>query len=275
MQKVAFNNQDIFVSIALATYNGERFLCKQLDSLLGQTYSNFEIVVSDDGSTEKTQEILKEYQEKDSRIKWSVNTKPGGYIKNFERAIGLCKGEIIFLCDQDDIWFSEKIENHINVYKNENVSWVYNKVVLIDEEGKEIGYLEDKDPDYYRNKKELENTWGTCILGCATSYRVKDLHKVMPIGKYAPAHDSWIQLALYPKKSFFIDEYLQSYRIHDNNTAGWNKEATKDREDKAVSDNMRYLKSLSRTKNLGIKKRLFFFFIYNLKRLRSVYRNLC
>lgn len=266
----------LLASIALATYNGERFLCKQLDSLLDQTYSNFEIIISDDGSTDKTQEILNDYQEKDSRIRWSINPNPNGYIKNFERAIGLCKGKIIFLCDQDDIWFGDKLQKHINIYKDVNVSWVYNKVILINENDKEGGYLEDTVKDYYlkERRKLLYYTWGSCILGCATSYRAKDLHKVMPIGKNAPAHDSWIQLALYPKKAFFIDEYLQYYRIHGNNTAGWNKEATKEREKQAIFDNMNYLKALLSNKNLVVWKRLFFFCIFSFKILRSAYRNI-
>lgn len=268
-------NEGTFVSVAFASFNGEKFLRQQLDSLLAQTYSNFEIVISDDGSTDGTHKILDEYQSKDNRIKWSLNPSPNGFIKNFERVIGSCKGEIIFLCDQDDIWYPEKIGTHINVYQETRVSWVYNKVVLVDENDKETGYLEDTLKDYYtkERKKLLYYTWGSCILGCATSYRAKDLHEVMPIGKYAPAHDSWIQLALYLKKSFFIDEYLQSYRIHENNTAGWNKEATKERENQAISDNMRYLKCLPQNKNLGIIKRMFFFCIYFAKRLRASLRH--
>ena len=260
------------VSVALATYNGELFLRKQFDSLLAQSYENFEIVVSDDNSTDSTPSILNEYMAKDNRVKWSPNPSSEGFIKNFERAIGICKGEIIFLCDQDDVWFKDKISKHMEIYKNRSVVWIYNKVILIDGNGKETGYLEDSASDYYRNKTALENTWGTCILGCATSYKAKELHKVLPVGEYAPAHDSWIQLALYPKKSFFIDEYLQFYRIHDSNTFGLGKEPTKEREVQAISDNLRYLKSLPLNKNLSFFKRLFFFCIYIAKNIRKFYR---
>ncbi len=261
------------VSIALCTYNGEKFLRAQLDSISSQSYSNFELVISDDGSTDGTQEILKEFASKDTRIQWSANPNPNGFAKNFERAITLCKGEIIFLCDQDDVWYLNKIDKHIEAYLDKKVVWVYNKVVLIDKDGNKIGLLEDSAPDYYRNKTAIENTWGSCILGCATSYRAKDVHKIMPIGMHAPAHDSWIQMALYPKKAHFIDEYLQEYRIHDANTVGIGQEATKERETKAIFENMCYLKCLPHNRNLGIKKRLFFLVVFWAKKARAAYRH--
>ncbi len=266
-------NKKILVSVALATYNGEKFLRKQLDSLLGQSYENIEIVISDDGSKDQTHEILEEYSRKDPRIKWDIHPKPDGLIKNFERAIGRSQGEIIFLCDQDDVWYEDKIAKHVEVYNDRAIAWVYNRVVLVDEEGKEIGHLEDTAPDYYREKTALENTWGSCILGCATSYRAPLLHAVMPIGSYAPAHDSWIQLALYPKQSHCIQDILQAYRLHGNNNAGWNKEPTSEREQLAIANNMRYLKHLPYNKNLNLGKRLFFFFVYLAKVVRASVRS--
>ena len=100
------------VSIALCTYNGEQFLKKQIDSLLNQTYSNLQIIICDDASQDDTKAILEDYS--DSRIKKIFNHKNIGYIKNFEQAINLCKGDFIALCDQDDIWKPEKIETMLN-----------------------------------------------------------------------------------------------------------------------------------------------------------------
>ncbi len=268
-------SKEIFVSVAMTTFNGESFLREQLDSLLGQSYENFEIIISDDGSKDGTHEILNEYQTKDSRIKWVLNPNPNGFIKNFEYVIGLCRGEIIFLCDQDDIWYSEKISKHVDIYKsNKDIHWVYNRVILIDDEDKEIGFLEDSAPDYYKKRKLLYSTWGSCVLGCATSYRSKLLKSVLPIGKYAPAHDSWIQLAIFPKKSFYINEVLQSYRQHCKNVVGWGKEidtnVLKEREKQAISDNLRYLKCLSTNRNLTLGKRLFFLVVYFVKLIRNI-----
>src|SRR5215210_4494281 len=97
------------VSIVIATYNGERFLRPQLDSLLQQTYSNIEIIAVDDCSSDNTLDILKEYQKKHKNFQVYKNEKNIGLIKNFEKGIVLSKGDYISICDQDDIWHLHKI----------------------------------------------------------------------------------------------------------------------------------------------------------------------
>src|SRR5581483_6393778 len=98
------------VSIALCTYNGEKFLRKQLDSLLLQDYNNIEIIIVDDRSTDNTWHIVQEYAKKDTRIFAYRNHQNIGYIRNFEKAILLCRGDYIALADQDDIRESRKIQ---------------------------------------------------------------------------------------------------------------------------------------------------------------------
>lgn len=265
-----------FVSVALITHNGKEVLRKQLDSIIDQTYSNFEIVISNDGNDSGTIAILNEYTNKDKRIRWSRNPLPAGYMNNIQNAISLCKGEIIFLCDQDDIWFKDKIALHVDAYKDPSVYWVYNKLVLTDQNGKETGYLEDTLPDYYSKNRMhlLYYTWGSCIGGAMTSYRASLLHKVMPIGKYSHGHDSWIQLAIFPKKAFFIDKVLQTYRQHGGNSVGWGKALSKEEfvrnEKQAISDNFRYLKELSKNKTISMWKRSLFSTVYVLKRIRAL-----
>src|ERR1700742_869803 len=101
------------VSIALCTYNGERFLSKQLDSLLSQTYINIEIIIVDDGSHDNTWNILIDYAQKNKRLQISQNARNLGHTCNFERAIKLCNGDYIAIADQDDIWESDKIKTMI------------------------------------------------------------------------------------------------------------------------------------------------------------------
>ena len=98
------------ISIAMATYNGEKYLAEQLDSILAQTVQDFELIVCDDCSSDSTAEILSRYAEKDSRIKIFVNEKNLGFVKNFEKAVSLCSGEYIALSDQDDVWFAGHLE---------------------------------------------------------------------------------------------------------------------------------------------------------------------
>lgn len=268
------------VSIALTTYNGGQLIVEQIDSLLDQSYSNFEIVISDDGSDEGTVTILEEYARSDPRIKWFKSPLERGYMNNTQNAISLCKGEIIFLCDQDDTWHKEKVALHVEAYKDLSVFWVYNRLVLTDKDNKkELGYLEDFLPDYYSPKrmKLLYLTWGSCIGGAMTSYRASILHKSMPIGKYAHGHDSWIQLAIFPKKGFFIDTVLQTYRQHGKNEVGWGKKMTAEElianEKKAISRNMLFLRSLPANKNLTLWKRSLFLFVYYAKKMRAYFLN--
>lgn len=100
------------ISIAIATYNGERFLRQQLDSLYSQTRLPDEVVVSDDASTDGTQAILQEYADRYG-LRWSVNEGRHGVNPNFFRAISLCQGDYIQICDQDDIWYPTKLERHL------------------------------------------------------------------------------------------------------------------------------------------------------------------
>jgi glycosyltransferase involved in cell wall biosynthesis len=97
------------ISVALCTYNGARFIRGQLDSLLAQTHRNIEVLAADDASTDDTVSILQEYAERDPRVRVLVNRHNMGFKKNFEQVISSCRGSFIAPCDQDDIWFPEKL----------------------------------------------------------------------------------------------------------------------------------------------------------------------
>lgn len=264
------------VSIALATYNGELYLREQLDSLLNQTYKNIEIVVSDDCSTDGTQSILQEYAHKDKRVYWSVNKNNQGFISNFSRAVSLCSGEVIFLCDQDDVWYERKIEKHLERYKDSTIQWAYNEVVVTDKNRKIIGYLTDTILDYWTRRNLLYYTWGSCVLGCATSYRASLIKNIWPADQNAPGHDSWIQLAIYPARSAYVPEVLQQYRQHNQNTIGLQsvpEEEIKARERQAVDNNLKYLKSLVSNSKLQLWKRLYFYIVFLIKKIRETIKN--
>ncbi len=98
------------VSVAMCTYNGERFLAQQLDSIINQTYTNIEIVICDDGSTDKTIQMIQEYQKKFATIKLYQNKTNLGFVQNFAKAISLTTGDYVATSDQDDIWLKNKIE---------------------------------------------------------------------------------------------------------------------------------------------------------------------
>jgi len=98
------------ISIAMATYNGEKHLREQLDSILAQTEQDFEVVACDDASTDLTLSILKEYEKKDSRFRIYKNEKNLGFRENFNKAVSLCKGNFIAFSDQDDIWLPQHLQ---------------------------------------------------------------------------------------------------------------------------------------------------------------------
>ena len=179
------------VSIAMCTYNGERFLKEQLNSLINQTYKNLEIIICDDGSTDKTIDIIKEYQNNDSRIKLYQNETNLGFIKNFEKAISLTKGEYIALSDQDDIWKLHKIESFVaNIGAN---TLIYSDALLIDASSNEL------------NKDLIRGTNNLCKGGCNRAlllnnfisgntmmFHKKLLKHILPIPKTISYHDIWI-----------------------------------------------------------------------------------
>lgn len=260
------------VSVALTTFNGGDLLRQQLDSILIQTYQNYEVVMSDDGSDEYTVGVLNEYCAKDRRFRWSRSTLSRGYIPNTQNAISLCTGEIIVLCDQDDVWFPDKLAEHVKAYSDPSVMWVYNRFVITDSENKEIGYIEDTMPDYFRHKSLLDNMWGSCIGAAQTSYRTHLIKSALPFPLFAPAHDSWIQAVIYPAKPYFINKVLNTYRQHNRNMVGLatsgDMEAIVKNETQAIADNYRRLLQYATAPQIQLWKKAFLIAVYCIKKIR-------
>ena len=112
------------ISVVLCTYNGSSFIEEQLASIQNQTYTNLEIIISDDASSDNTNDLLKKYAEKDSRIRILKNQVNIGFNLNFQQACSLATGEIIAFSDQDDIWHPEKLERMMLLWQDE-VQLVY------------------------------------------------------------------------------------------------------------------------------------------------------
>lgn len=123
------------VSIVMCTYNGESFLHEQLDSLIHQTYPIHEIIIQDDGSTDRTLQILSDYKKKYSSIcfKISMNSKQLGFNRNFFSAIMKSSGDLIACCDQDDIWVSNKLEKLVEEIKS--CSLIFHNSILFNSQG--------------------------------------------------------------------------------------------------------------------------------------------
>jgi glycosyltransferase involved in cell wall biosynthesis len=202
------------VSIALCTFNGERYLSAQLDSILAQTHARLEVVVLDDGSTDGTLGLLEEYARRDPRIRLHRNEQRLGFIRNFERAITLCTGELIALSDQDDIWHPEKIERllrHLNGHL-----LVYHDSELIDADGRPLGKQITNLGTCIRGQHPLAFLFGNCVSGHALLFRRELVPHLLPF----PAsvfHDQWLALIASSLGTIdFVEDCLVQYRRHES-----------------------------------------------------------
>lgn len=206
------------VSIALCTYNGERFLCKQLDSLLAQTHRPIEIVVTDDQSTDSTWKILNTYLARHPDLfKIYQNEHNLGYVKNFEKVVGLCTGDYIALCDQDDIWLPNKISEHLADIGD--FSLTYSIPSCIDEQDNPI----DTPPfkvNRLTGRCPLNLLFHTCVTGHLALVKKEVIARALPFPARVKAHDIWIPLVAAALDGIHAsDKILSYYRMHSANVS--------------------------------------------------------
>jgi len=128
------------VSVLMSVFNGEKYLRQSIESILNQTYKNFEFIVVNDGSFDKTGEILKEYKAKDSRIKIITNEANIGLTKSLNKALALAQGEYIARQDADDVSLSQRLEKQIGfLEKNPEIKILGTFALLINHNGKVLG----------------------------------------------------------------------------------------------------------------------------------------
>lgn len=219
-------SQRLTISIAMTTYNGERFLQEQLDSFLQQTRLPDELVVCDDGSQDSTVTIVQSFVSKAPfAVRLFVNKTNLGFSKNFEKAIGLCNGDLIFCSDQDDIWLPEKIETFEKLfYECPEVGCLICDVEMVDENLKPLdiamwivrGFTPRLQKQFNQGKNLSVLFRVDFIQGCALAFRGELRHLILPIPP-SWGFDYWIGFAL----SFFgevrlIPRKLIKYRRHYN-----------------------------------------------------------
>ncbi len=204
------------ISVCMATYNGEKFIQEQLDSILKQLSANDEVIISDDGSTDQTIKIIESYR--DNRIKLYHSTRKN-LIHNFENALKRASGEFIFLSDQDDIWFDDKVEKAVQHLKKYGL--VFSNAIMFHGEKVNDGELFFKDPK--KKTGLLSNIIKVKFLGAALAFRKSVLERALPFPPNLAMHDIWIGLiAEATASTYYIDEPLIYYRRHENtaSTAG-------------------------------------------------------
>jgi len=214
------------ISVCMATYNGEKYIEEQVTSILSQLAEKDELVVSDDGSTDKTLEILENFNDKRIKIfhhnrnavkipfylKSKLADKFYFAARNFENALTMAQGDYIFLSDQDDVWLPNKVER-IMPYLNKDIlvisdAWIVNsELEKVDKLSKYRLYV----------KGFLRNLYikGGAPQGCVCAFTKKIKNFILPIPRNILTHDFWISLLSELKfKSEYIPEQLILHRRH-------------------------------------------------------------
>jgi glycosyltransferase involved in cell wall biosynthesis len=204
------------ISVALCTYNGGKFLRKQLDSVLSQSYSNLEIVVGDDQSTDDTRQILTEYVQRDSRIRVFVNEKNIGYTRNFEQTLKRCKADYLAICDQDDIWHKDKLR--LQMAKLGDHALVYHDSELVDEYGTSMNFKISNKFNFYSGSRAETFLFLNCISGHSVLMRKSVLASALPFPE-GFHYDQWLAFVATSIGSIdFVDQCLVQYRQHQKNS---------------------------------------------------------
>jgi len=202
------------ISIALATFNGSKYLPAQLKSYLDQTRLPDELIVSDDGSTDDTRMILMEFAETAPfEVRLYVNNENRGYANNFNHAILHSTGELVFLSDQDDVWFPQKLE-YIEKLAKENPSCLLfmNDAALTDENLNNVGLTK------LSQIRSLGLQDRYFVMGCCCAVKRELLDLCMPIPNGIKAHDDWIvNFADELSVKVVSERVLQYYRRHGTN----------------------------------------------------------
>lgn len=241
------------VSVCMGTYNGETYIEQQLNTILRQTKAPEEVILCDDGSTDRTVSIIEQFIRKnglDDKWKLYWNKINKGYPSNFYYACSLCNEEIVFLADQDDIWKNDKIEKMCRVMEeNPRAKSICCKFNLMDEKEQEIHSI--MAPTHAHETGEVRNVPIEEIFykcqwpGMVMAYR-RDWYESWTKGNYQIPHDFLIAARAAEEGGFFqIDETLAYHRRHDHNTGGEEhhirKLLNKDRKLKEIQDYLQIL----------------------------------
>jgi glycosyltransferase involved in cell wall biosynthesis len=204
------------ISVCITTFNSERFIGQQLESILKQLDKSDEVIISDDYSRDNTEKIIASHN--DNRIKFIKNTQSKGYTSNFENALKHSSGEIIFLSDHDDIWQDNKVA--VVLSKLQDFDFFVSDCSLIDENGNTI------EESHFKLRKPSKTFLGNIIkfgyLGCCFAFRRSILQKALPFPSKRDlcTHDNWLFLtALAFHRVHISNDKLIKYRRHNSNTS--------------------------------------------------------
>lgn len=207
------------ISVCMTTYNGERYVRQQIESILVQLGDDDELIICDDCSTDSTVEVIRRIH--DPRIRLEVNARRLGHVRNFERSLSLGTKEYIFLSDQDDVWLPHKVERTIEVFRSDpSVTLVMSAAQEIDEAGNlrrsrlsSLGAARKSKAACLRQL--LVRGW---FYGCTLAFKRETLGSILPFPAGTFAHDIYVGLAHTLRGHiYWLDEPLIQHRLHASN----------------------------------------------------------
>lgn len=219
------------IDILLATYNGEKYLKEQIDSILNQTYANIRLIISDDCSKDKTVEILKNYKNKDSRIELHIQQQNLGVVKNIEFLLNRVQSPYYMLADQDDYWMPKKVEKSLEALKTKEADLVFGDLEVVDEN---LNTISPSFNDYMLLTRKINkyidsykvNYLYNCVTGCTILAKKETIEYILPLPTTSNhlIHDHWIgiMVSLKGKLAYMPEKYIK-YRQHGNNQVGTKK----------------------------------------------------
>lgn len=209
------------VSVAMAAYNGEKYISNQIDSILLQLKDTDELVISLNPSTDKTEEIISTYVNKDTRVKFFICPKKG-VLNNFENALMHCNNEIVFLSDQDDVWHENKVQKILYYFRLSEVVAVAHKPMLVDAKLQPLTTVIEKTHSE-KTVAALNIIYKNCIQGSCLAFRRNILKYALPFPSKLPMHDSWLGIvAASLGKVILVSDELILYRQHESNVTSRN-----------------------------------------------------
>lgn len=210
------------VSVCMATYNGSAYVADQLASILSQLSDDDEVIVCDDGSSDATVGIIQSFD--DARIRLFENSQNVGYIKNFERALGLSSGKYIFLSDQDDIWPAGRVERMIAAMRDTGKMMVVGSTESfcndIEDRAFFCGYGTARDSTYGRNVTDL--VLGRVVPYFGSSMLISSELKshILPFHSALISHDIWMFFVANRLRSIcHLHEIVTYRRVHAANVS--------------------------------------------------------
>ena len=201
------------ISVVMCSYNGEKYISKQLESILSQMPGEDELVISYDGSEDQTISIIHSFMQKYHHIKLFQGPRQG-FVRNFIFAIGQATGDIIFLSDQDDIWMDRKIETVKNGLEQNNKYKVALHNMYLFNDNDDI--IKEKFINFHHGV--MRNVMFSCYWGCCMAFKKEFLNNNFFFPNGIISHDQWIGIiSEINKSSIFIDDILIGHRIHGDN----------------------------------------------------------